>query len=311
MANRVCVILLVSTLSCSLLIFILSWSVLEYTELGLDYNAITRSINEDPYGPGRHFLGFGHSFIKFPSTVQNVQFSAQGTRPDSQPLRSRTSDGLEISLEISFQYQLQVMGIYAMYMFYGSTYDKVFVRMAMDLLTISATKHPAKDFFANRTVIAANMETALRQRFEQEQILIPLFQFQSVQLPGNSTKFEQAIRDTQVADQKIKRSKATQEMRIVEFETGVIKAQKNVEIVMQEAYAQKRGIELQNDAFVAQYNKTQILTAAGFQAVRRAFGTDVHLFLDYVKLRSLRDHPSKRTTFAIPAPDATPVSKTQ
>lgn len=294
--------------SSGIIFIILSFSVLEYTELGLNYNGITKTISKDPFGPGRHFIGPGHSFIKFPSTVQNVQFSSGGDDTNSRPLRSRTSDGLEITLEISFQYQLQAGALYDMYMFYGMEYQRVFVRIAMDLLTVTATKHPCRDFFANRTWIATNMEDSLRTYFEErEHILIPLFQFQSVQLPGNSTKFEQAISDTQVADQKIKRSLATQEMKKVEFETGVIQAQKSVEITMQQAAARKRTIELHNDAFVAQYNTTYILAAQGFQEVRKSFGGDNEKLLEYLKVRALRDHSSARTIVSLKSPsDKTP-----
>jgi len=281
-------------------LFTVSWSVLEFTEFGLDYNGILRTINPVAYGPGRHFLGIGHSFIIFPSTVQTVQFSRQGIRSNDVPLRSRTKDGLEITLEISFQYQLKLDAIYDMYMLYGSGYQKVYQRIAMDLLTFSATQHPCKDFFANRTVIASNMEDALRNYFEKkERILIPLFQFQSVQLPGNSTKFERAISDTQVADQKIKRSQATQEMKRVEFETGVIQAQKNVEITLQQAAARKRTIELHNEAFISQYNQTYINAAEGFKKVRAAFQGDNEKFLQYLKIRAIRDHPSERSIVSL------------
>lgn len=74
------------------------------------------------------------------------------------------------------------------------------------MLTLVATEHVAKEFFANRTSIASNMENKLRKHFERENfITLPLFQFQAVELPGDSARFETAIKDTQVADQKIKR----------------------------------------------------------------------------------------------------------
>ena len=51
--------------------------------------------------------------------------------------------------------------------------------MATDTLTTVATFHPAKDFFASRGVIAADMEKELKGLFsEKDFINIPLFQFQ-------------------------------------------------------------------------------------------------------------------------------------
>lgn len=48
-----------------------------------------------------HFLGIGHSFIRFQKTVQTMEFSSERTA-DGASLVSRTNDGLEVQLEISF-----------------------------------------------------------------------------------------------------------------------------------------------------------------------------------------------------------------
>lgn len=50
---------------------------------------------------GLHFLGIGHYFIKFPKTVQTIEFS---NSTSTGALYSRSSDGIELSMEISFQY---------------------------------------------------------------------------------------------------------------------------------------------------------------------------------------------------------------
>jgi len=54
-----------------------------------------------PYTGGFHFLGVGHSFIKYPKTVLNLDYSNH-EGADYPPLKSRTNDGLEVILEISF-----------------------------------------------------------------------------------------------------------------------------------------------------------------------------------------------------------------
>ena len=46
----------------------ISFSVLEATEMGLDYSSIAKSVNrEDLYVSGRHMLGVGHSFKMYMS----------------------------------------------------------------------------------------------------------------------------------------------------------------------------------------------------------------------------------------------------
>ena len=42
---------------------------------GLDYAAITKTINPSVYTSGFHFLGFMHSFIEYPATYQTLDFS--------------------------------------------------------------------------------------------------------------------------------------------------------------------------------------------------------------------------------------------
>lgn len=79
-----------STIGLVILVF-MSYSTLDATEIGLDYSSITKSLDKNNiYQSGYHFIGFGHKFIKFPSTVQSMEFSDKSSRP----ILSRTEDGL-------------------------------------------------------------------------------------------------------------------------------------------------------------------------------------------------------------------------
>ena len=42
---------------------------LDAYEYGLDYSTITKTVDDTLYLPGWHYLGFGHVFIVYPSTV--------------------------------------------------------------------------------------------------------------------------------------------------------------------------------------------------------------------------------------------------
>ena len=48
---------------------------------------------------GIYFIGVGHHFIKFPRTVQTIEFSKESKLGG---IKSRTQEGLEVNLEISF-----------------------------------------------------------------------------------------------------------------------------------------------------------------------------------------------------------------
>jgi hypothetical protein len=94
-------------------------------------------------------LGIAHSFIKFPKNVQTIEFSKE-RNANRGPYESRTLDGLEVVLEISFQYTLLPEKLYDLYNKYGPYYSIVFQNVAIDILTEEATKYTAYEFFWDR-----------------------------------------------------------------------------------------------------------------------------------------------------------------
>lgn len=54
---------------------------------------------------------------------------------DYPPLRSRTLDGLEVVLEISFQYKLMYEDLYELYHMYKDNYSAIFSNIAINTLT--------------------------------------------------------------------------------------------------------------------------------------------------------------------------------
>jgi hypothetical protein len=63
-----CCCTLLGVLSVLALVFF-SYASLDASEFGLDYSAITKTIDPKIYGSGYHYLGFGHTFIRYPATV--------------------------------------------------------------------------------------------------------------------------------------------------------------------------------------------------------------------------------------------------
>jgi hypothetical protein len=84
-------------------LIILGFSTLQATEIGLDYSWISMTVDKKLYENGLYFIGIGHSFIKYPKMVQTVEFSKE-RGSQRRAIQSRTKDGLEVTLEISFQY---------------------------------------------------------------------------------------------------------------------------------------------------------------------------------------------------------------
>lgn len=64
----------------SIVLIACSFGVLNNNELGLDYDNIGEKINTNTlFTNGRHFLGLGHVFVKYPALQQTVSYSTAST----------------------------------------------------------------------------------------------------------------------------------------------------------------------------------------------------------------------------------------
>jgi len=179
---------------------------------------------------GLYFIGIGHSFIKFPKNVQTIEFSLDKTS-SRRPIESRTSDGLEVIIEISFQYVLQPQNLYKLYTKYGEQYNKVFQNVAVDVLTEEATKYTAYDFFMDRGRIKDDFQISLNKYFSDIYANIQFLQLRSVDLPD---LFEQSIQLSEVKKQDIQKATAELNKVRIEMDTKIKSAefQKDVAIVI-------------------------------------------------------------------------------
>ncbi len=103
------------------------------------------------------WLGIGHSFIKFPRNVQTIEFSKE-RNADRGSIESRTEDGLEVVIEISFQFALQPENLYKLYRKFGTKYKTVFQNIAIDTLSRETAKYTAYEFFWDRRSIKDNLQ---------------------------------------------------------------------------------------------------------------------------------------------------------
>lgn len=299
MASPLQALVFCCTIISAITLFILilnSFSSLEFNDYGLDYSGITKGINPSPYTAGIYFLGIGHSFIKFPKTVQTLEFSKERTA-SSGPLQSRTSDGLEVILEISFQYKLNYEGIFNLYMSYGPEYSKIFDRMAIDVLTDLATNYTAYDFFMERQKIGIAMQNALDTHFKSNCYSnIEFFQLRSVDLPD---KFEGAIELSEVKKQDIRKAQAEKEKMVVELETTRVKAeyQKNVTINLADGEAQS--ILAQNKANVDSFKLLATARSQSYQQLIADLDFDAAQLIEFMKAKLVRDYNSKDLTISI------------
>lgn len=301
------------TLVAIVVMILMSFDSLEYQEMGLNYSWLSDTVENRAYTSGRYYLGVGNHFIKFPRVVRSIFFvqsmdvkAVQGMQGGSNaaqsaysgpPLQSRTRDGLNVRLEVSFQYKLDMLKLYELFSTLGPNYEHTLVRMAIEQITISATNHAAHFFFTNRSTIGLEMHNELQNHFKLYAFSeVPFFQLRTVHLPG---EFEEALRQTQVKQQEIQIAKLEQKTNSVSYQTTVLQAEQEINVMMNQAEAEAAAIKAANEAYCTQYETTQTKQADALKMLVQKSGWTSTELLEYMKIRAMREHPSEKTTIRI------------
>jgi hypothetical protein len=278
----------------------------EVTQYALCASLLTKKVDKMPYSSGRYWIGPFSYFIKFPAVVKTVQFSDEKLQTDlfveeqgNPMLRSRTSEGLDVVIELSFQYQLLKEHLFKLYttMGAGRDFHEIYVRIAVDRLTEIATEYTANEFFIDRTAIGTKMETVLKKEFEAH-LFATIFSFQ-LRTVGLPQEFEKAIQLTEVKKQDVHVAEAEQNSTAVALETALMQAKRRVKVKSQSADAIAQSTMLANTADIEQFEKTQHLAADSYEGVLKALGSEEKDLLSYMQSRVLRDHPSDKTTVGL------------
>merc|ERR1719316_1589056 len=275
----------------------------EITEYGLKSNMITRKVDKEPYMSGRYWIGPWCHFIKFPAVVKTIQFSDSRLQSDlgfdeqgDPMLRSRTADGLDVTIELSFQYQLHQDKIYDLYttMGAGRDFHDLFVRVAIDRSTEIATEYTANEFFVDRTRIGKAMEKLLKADFE-ERLYATIFSFQ-LRSDGLPDEFEKAIQKTEVKKQDVHVAEAEQQSTKVALETQLMQAQRRTKVKANKAEGFAQSVMLENAADIEQFTATQEKAAESYKLVAKELDNKENELLAYVQSRVVRDHLSDKVT---------------
>jgi Holliday junction resolvasome RuvABC endonuclease subunit len=281
----------------------------EITEYGLAANMITRKVEKRPYLSGRYWIGPWAHFIKFPSVVKTIQFSDSKLQDDlgideqgDPMLRSRTADGLDVTIELSFQYQLHMEKLYSLYTTFGEgrNFHDLFVRVAIDRLTEIATEYTANEFFVDRTRIGKSMEKLLKADFESR-LYATIFSFQ-LRAVGLPDEFEKAIQKTEVQKQDVHVAEAEQMSTKVALETELMKAQRRTKVKANTAEGIAESVMLENTADIKQFKQTQEKAATSYKGVLKELDNKENELLAYVQSRVLRDHISDKVTLGLTLP---------
>ena len=129
-----------------IILALVSIKTVEPIEYAIKYNSIGKTIEGDVYSGGWYMVGPQYSFITFPATLVNLDFTEfQGAAHG--PIRTKDIGGQDILLSLSIQYRLKKDNIKDLYSEFQKDYE---VRMAnyIDSVVRDTVKNiPMQDFW--------------------------------------------------------------------------------------------------------------------------------------------------------------------
>lgn len=274
----------VAVLIPSIIMFACSFATLSQTQMGLDYSSISQTVDSTVYRSGLHFIGLGHSFIVYPTTLVSVDFS------DDTVLKTRTSDGLPLTLGCSFQYRFQPGTVHKLYTTYGTNQDQIIRNTAQHLLNNLATNYSAYSFFNDKQGIATDMLTILEVYFNSRlYVSVEALQLTTTDLP---TSFEDAIQETINVQQNISNVQKMQQNVRVKLQTEIIVAERNKQATISLAVGKASQIMQAARANANATSHTLDVQAASYSFIDEHLDmTNKTELLEYIYWDAIQDTP--------------------
>lgn len=265
--------------------FAYMWDSVEPTEYGMTYNSLTKTAGIDKiYDGGLYFVGPFQHFIKFPATVTHVEFSDRPSR-NAPPLETRTKEGLQLILHVSFQYKLYKDTIPKLYKLTNVRYEETFIRQAKNVILEQASEYNAPEYWEKRSEIGATIAKKLNDTLSTTFTSVINFQMIQIDLPHS---YEDSIVNTQVEVQNKATKKFEQEATTIResINVDISEADKKTQIIF--ATADSTAIRIINEAKALAINNTIFYEKASYQDAGTMLGLTASTgLLDYIQLLNI------------------------
>jgi len=197
MTSGLCVTVTVLTSIISIILFAISFSDFGPTQLAIRYDRNLLHIDSKKlfvHG-GRFFQGIGQGFLKFSSIYRRSHLFG---------IVVRSSDGLPITMDYSFTYQLNANmdDVYRFYLDFGPDGGEVSIveDKSRQAIMNAASRFEAFDFFLLRDTISDTMLSELDRELGRIYLTPTTFQITSMSVPND---FADVIEATQIAIQNV------------------------------------------------------------------------------------------------------------
>ena len=275
------------TVLVTLILIACSLSVLSYNEVGLNYSAWFKTIEDKTYAHGIQFIGLGHSFQRYDIKVNTIEFSRA---PDATMpmIKCRTKDGLELDLEISLQYRVDPEQIFKIYMTYGNDEKAILTRIVLDVVSDTATGYTSNDFFTKRSIIQQAIFSDLQTKvLELTWHEVVFFQLRGLSLPAS---YEHEIETTEVKGQDILKAQAEQHRDYVYFNTTVAVETLRVNATLEAAHGNADKLRYEGQSYWSTIGNVTQLQADAIAEMQRTLSFSSADIVQYLRTNLLRDY---------------------
>lgn len=207
------------------------WAQIAPTEMALKYNFFFQTVDPTVLKTaGFTYIGPWTRLLKYPKTQIAVHYSGFSA------LAGRTRDGLPVTLEVTFQYQLDENKLYELYKtleIKHNTYEDVFKTIGAHQITEIATLSDAYEYFGSVENISSKMTDQMRSYYRAN-----LFSnIVNVQIVGNDLpeKFMESVQTAQNKKTNITGMHAVKEQQRVQFATNLKNAHTKAEVIHNKA----------------------------------------------------------------------------
>jgi len=198
---------------------------LDPNEVAFDYDHNVGLIVDDKilYQGGRHFLGLGHDFIKYPRTVQTLNIPNQ---------QVRSADGLEIYVLLTVQYifsPLNAETLKNLYYSFENEYEKAFIFIIEATLRDISSQYYAFDFYEKRSKLQTDLHSTLNQIFLTNlSVSIEDLQLVNIELTDS---LSEEIQNTELAKQDSLRALNERDVSLLQLSTRIGQSYLDVDIL--------------------------------------------------------------------------------
>lgn len=273
-----------------------SFSKLDANDMGLNYSANSLTIDTTKvYTSGVHFLGLGHSFIVFPRTIQELEFTG------SEIVVARSQDGLPVSIEGRVLYRLRdnVDSLATLHLMFRSKHKDAYLISGKQVIRDVASTYDAFDFWSSRDLIQTAMTEQLAIRMGDLFATDVTFVLTSAEVPYS---LQMAITQTVNTLNLIQQVQSEKSIAVTETGTLIQQAEREAMIIGSEANATATTILFKVNAEIVRINTTVDAELAAYDMLRSTLGWSTEELVSYVWLDTMNNAPTSQKLYSIPKP---------